>query len=75
MFGDGADAPEAARVLVGDEPIAPLRAPFGQHGHEVLEAARDEVVDNAEADPGAQRLELGDCASSLSGLAASTGMQ
>ena len=32
MFGDGADAPETARVLVGDEPIAPLGSPFGNTG-------------------------------------------
>ena len=65
MFGDGADAAEPTRVLVGDEPIAALSAPFGQHGHEVLEAARDEVMDDAEADPGAQRLKLGDGAGGL----------
>ena len=59
MVRDRADPTEAARVFVGDEPVGPGRAPFGQHADQILEPAGDEVVDDPDPDPGAQRLELG----------------
>ena len=60
MLGDRADAPKGARVLMRDQPVGAHGAPLGQHLHEVLEAAGDEMVRDAEADAGAQRLELRD---------------
>ena len=59
MLDDRADAPKTARVFVGDEPVGSRGAAFGQHALKVLEAAGDEVVHDANADPRAQRLELG----------------
>lgn len=62
MIGDRADATQAARVLVRDQPIGAGCAPLGQHADEILEAAGDEVVDDANADAGAHGLELRHCA-------------
>ena len=47
MLGHRADAPEAARVLVGDEPIGARGAALGQDAPQVLEPAGDEVVHDA----------------------------
>ena len=47
MLGERADTAQAARILVGDEPIGAHGAPLGQHGHEIVEAAGDEVVHDA----------------------------
>ena len=65
MLGHRADAPEAARVFMGDEPVGSRGAAFGQHALKVLEAAGDEVVHDADADARTQRLELRDRAGAL----------
>jgi hypothetical protein len=70
MLRHRADAPEAARVLVGDEPVGAAGAPLGQDAHEVLESAGDEVVDDPEADARAERLELGDRARAFEAVGA-----
>ena len=58
MLGDGADAAETARVLVGDERIGPCRA-RSEDACQILEPAGDEVVHDADADARAHRFELG----------------
>src|SRR5579871_2691359 len=60
IFRDRPDAPEAACVLVRDEPIGPGRPSLGQDADEVAEAPGDEVMHDAEAHARAQRFELGD---------------
>ena len=53
MIVHGADAPEAAGVLVRHDPVGARRAPLGQNADEIVETPSDIVMHDAEADAGA----------------------
>ena len=53
MVVHGADAPEAARILVRHDPVGARRAPLRQNADEIFEAPSDIVVHDAQPHAGA----------------------